>query len=528
MADPLLQRFAHLVQRSPESPLVTDGYRTMNRGEVAALGCRVADQLGQLPGTDSEAAGPENAVLRPEAHTLAALRAPNGAAFLAGWLALRHLGAAVLPLEGGGTARAQALGARGVLECEERWPRGPEDFRWRPLRRRGEAEARLPEAVEAVKLTSGSTGVARGVMVTSAALIADDQAGVESMGLVDEDRILTVVPMGHSYGLACVTVPALSRGCTLLLPPEDGGPLAAWAAAERLEASFLPTAPAYVRALVELADPPPLAPSLRLVITSGAPMDPVTARRFRQRYGRSVHVLYGASECGGVCFDRDGRGGEEGSVGGAMEGIAIALEPAPDGVGDLVAVSGPALALGYLEPAADGGAAPSGDRRLVPGRFRSSDLGRFQGCRLELLGRSDDLINIRGKKVYPREVESVLLRLEGVEEAVALGVERSGGGQLVRAVVACRPGTLRDEEVRRHCREHLAQHKVPRSLVLVERLPRTPRGKIDRAALRAPGLGSTGSPRMESPKAESPGLKSTTLGSAPLAAPRGVPGANES
>jgi long-chain acyl-CoA synthetase len=99
----------------------------------------------------------------------------------------------------------------------------------------------------------------------------------------------------------------------------------------------------------------------------------------------------------------------------------------------------------------------------------------------------DDLVNIKGKKVNPREVEGVLAGLPGVDEAAVLGVAVPGRGEMLRAVVACRPGGLTAGEVVAWCRERLSAHKVPRSVILVAALPRNARGKLDRAALLALG-----------------------------------------
>ncbi|HEV3077195.1 MAG TPA: hypothetical protein VHB47_22425, partial [Thermoanaerobaculia bacterium] len=117
----------------------------------------------------------------------------------------------------------------------------------------------------------------------------------------------------------------------------------------------------------------------------------------------------------------------------------------------------------------------------------AGDLGRWQRGELVLLGRQDGMVNIKGKKVNPREVESVLAELGGVEEAVVLGVPLPDrGGEVLRAVIACRPGCLTREEVLAWCRERLAAHKIPRSLILLPEIPRTERGKLDRAALLVP------------------------------------------
>ena len=94
------------------------------------------------------------------------------------------------------------------------------------------------------------------------------------------------------------------------------------------------------------------------------------------------------------------------------------------------------------------------------------------------------VINLRGRKVDPSEIEKVLAGLDGVDEAVVLGVTSPRGEEeIVRAVVACADGRLNYQRVTAWCRQELAEHKVPRSVIIVDAIPRTSRGKIDRAAL---------------------------------------------
>ena len=174
-------------------------------------------------------------------------------------------------------------------------------------------------------------------------------------------------------------------------------------------------------------------------------------------------------------------------MGSPVEGVRITLAPTggepADGEG-IVTVESAAVAMGYL---------PDADERLTGGRFQAGDLAAWRGGELALQGRLDDLVNVKGKKVNPREVESVIARLPGVDDAAVLGVpvpERSG--EALRAVVACRPGRLTAEEVAAWCRAHLSAHKVPRSVILLETLPRNARGKLDRAALLTLGMGDCG------------------------------------
>ena len=159
-----------------------------------------------------------------------------------------------------------------------------------------------------------------------------------------------------------------------------------------------------------------------------------------------------------------------GTVGAPIDGVAVTLDA--DGV---VAVRSKALGMRRI---------PEADDRLEGGVFRSADLGAFTASgELALLGRADALINVGGKKVHPAEVEAVLRAMPGVHDAFVLGVAADGDERhIVRAFVACDPA-LTYADVASWCRERLAGHKVPRSIVRLSEIPRTPRGKVDRAAL---------------------------------------------
>jgi long-chain acyl-CoA synthetase len=479
-SDPILRAFDRLVRERPGAPLIVSPHRAATIGDVDALSRAAGGPLAGQP-----------------AGALVGLSAPNGPGLLAGLLALRRAGLAALLLDAQapateGLRAARALGAAAVLGWSTGWPESAADLTWTPVARRADdpPPRQLPD-LAVVKLTSGSTGAPRGIATPAAALVADDAALSATMGLRPDDRLLAAVPLSHSYGLSSLALPALLRG-TVLVVPEGTGLLATFAAAEAAGATVFPTVPAYLEALLKLSHLPPWPATLRLVITAGAPLAPATARRFREAFGLPVHVFYGASECGGICYDRIGDAGERGTVGTPVDGVTVALRavdqmnvalratggsPAPPGAGGVVTVTSPAVAAGYL---------PEPDPRLAGGVFTASDLALWgEGGELVLHGRSDDLINVKGKKVDPREVEGVLAGLPGVEEVAVLGVPLPGAaGEGVRAVVACTPGRLTAETVVAWCREHLAAHKVPRSVVLLGEMPRTARGKLDRAALR--------------------------------------------
>ena len=139
---------------------------------------------------------------------------------------------------------------------------------------------------------------------SAAALLADEAQLAETMGIGGDDRLLAAMPLSHSYGFSSLALPALVRGATLVLPEDGAGlaatasiaPLAPLAAARELAATVFPTVPAWLGGFVRLASAPAWPESLRLVLAAGAPLAPETARDFRRRTAREVHVFYGASE----------------------------------------------------------------------------------------------------------------------------------------------------------------------------------------------------------------------------------------
>jgi long-chain acyl-CoA synthetase len=400
------------------------------------------------------------------------LAAANGAPFLAAFLALRRRGHSVVLLdprapEADTLRTAGGLGAAAVLFC------GDDGFRVEAVPSR--ESVAYPEDCAVVKVTSGSTGAPRGVAASAEALLADEAALYRSMGLRDDERILAAIPMNHSYGLSSVALPALVRGSLLVLPAEKG-PLGAVAASHAGGATFFPTVPAYLRAIVEMSQPPRFPDSLRLFVSAGEPLAPGTSVRFREIYGRKVHAFYGASECGGICYDREGGAAERGTVGTPVDGVSVELEPAldtEDAAAGVVRVRSQAVGSDYL---------PAPHEALAGGAFRSNDVACWERGELRLLGRADATINVKGKKVEPSEVERVLAALPGVEDVVALGLRR-GESQQVGVVIACRSRRLTYWDVQNHCRQHLAEHKLPRAIVFVDEIPRTSRGKPDRSAL---------------------------------------------
>jgi acyl-CoA synthetase (AMP-forming)/AMP-acid ligase II len=290
------------------------------------------------------------------------------------------------------------------------------------------------------------------------------------MGFNGEDRFLVTVPLSHAYGLSMLASPAWLLGATLIFPMIGGE----FEAAEEFAATILPSVPFWFEAhLARSADLPPLAPSLRLLISAGAPLRSKTALAWEKTHGRAIHVLYGSSECGGICYDRTGTAAERSRVGSPITGVQVDLDES-----GLISVRSAAVTTGYF---------PSSPKRrssIEDGCFRTEDLGEFVDGELALLGRTSEWINVKGRKVNPREIEFILEQMPSVTDVVVLRRELPDGqGEGIRAVIACAPGSIHFPEVLAWCSSRLVSHKIPRSIAFVEQLPRTSRGKLDRAAL---------------------------------------------
>jgi acyl-CoA synthetase (AMP-forming)/AMP-acid ligase II len=436
-----------LCRNGPDAPvlLMPDGIVT--RTDLGALSDAYA---ARLP--------PERAV---------ALVAENGPAFLAGLLAILDAGGAALLIDPTTPLAAQRriasrLGARAILRPEAGGAAAIE-----PLPPVTPPFPTPPGTI--LKLTSGSTGEPRAVLAGEAAIASDAERLAATMRIGPDDRLVAAVPMSFSYGLSSLAAPALLLGIPLVVP-RPGSPFNLLIAAERARATVLPTTPAFLQALLAATDAR-LARSLRLVLSAGAPLRQDVARRFRERFARGVHAFYGASECGGICYDRTGHAAEQGTVGTPVDGVAVRVDPE-----GRVLVRSPSVARGCW---------PGADERLAGGEFRSDDLGQFCGGELRLLGRVGDGVIVAGRKAHPREIELVLHELAGVDDAAVAAEPDPRRGARWRAFVAGACGRPTAAAVLAHCRERLAPHLVPDAVVLLDKLPRNARGKVDWARLAA-------------------------------------------
>lgn len=323
--------------------------------------------------------------------------------------------------------------------------------------------AALPDDAAVILFTSGSTGAARGVVLSRGALIAAAEASARHLGWRDDDRWLVPLSLAHSGGLSIVIRCLAARRPIALCDRDFDRELVARLLERCTLASLVPTQ------LAALLDEPRWRPpaALRAVLLGGAAAPPALLERAAARGVRFL-TTYGMTETLGqlATAPRD-RAGDPGAPLVPLDGVVLAAgseqAPAP------IVVRAPMLATCYLDGAP-----------IAPA-FTTADLGHLSGGALHVTGRRDDAIVTGGENVHPAAVEAVLAATPGVRAACAFGVRDERWGQIVAAALVVEPAfDARAAATRWHAA--LPAHARPRRIAICARLPMLPSGKVDRRA----------------------------------------------
>jgi len=342
----------------------------------------------------------------------------------------------------------------------------------------------LPTDLASISCTSGTTGHPKAVVYDHAALWTNGMDTIELLGLSADDRMLEYRSLGWFSSQILSLMPFLQTGMTLHLAGKFSfGHLPGWINNHNITVSV--GLPAIINLLLQypFPDAKELFSSLRLMTSSTAPLATESWRLFEQAYGVRLLNLYGSSETGWVSGNRldAHRVGTAGQPVSSvrLEVISEAGKPCPNGDAGFIQICAGKLALGYLQK--DGSLTP------IRGRpFLMSDVAmQDQDGYLYLLGRRDDMINRGGVKVYPIEIENVLLSHVEVNEAVAIGVpDMVYGEKAVCFVVPHRDTEPHPDDLLAYCRSRLPHNKSPAEIIAVESLPRNHRGKILRDRIK--------------------------------------------
>jgi len=346
----------------------------------------------------------------------------------------------------------------------------PQIVRLRPVDTPSDWGENVPSLL---KLTSGTTAAPRAIRFRSHQLLADCNQICDTMGISGNDLNFGVIPVSHSYGFSNLLTPLIARGVPMVMS-RDRTPRAVLADLARTGATVFPGTPVFYQAFCDMGDVPSL-PKVRLCISAGAPLSSAVAKSFFEKFRQPIHSFYGASECGGICYDRCGTKFEDGLVGQPIQGVDVELID-PKETASQVRVRGAAVSDGYF-PEPD-------EQKLGNGVFVPDDLLARHDSALKIVGRVSDVINVAGKKVNPAEVEAHLLRYKGVRQAVVFG-RPTGAGLRNEEVAACvlASPNVSEGNLLRFCRTALSGWQVPKRIFVVDIIPTNERGKISRREL---------------------------------------------
>ncbi|WP_158923914.1 non-ribosomal peptide synthetase [Acidisphaera sp. S103] len=483
-------QFAVAVARYAEREAVRCGDRTLTYAELDRLAGGVARKLRSA------------VTLRPDDRV--ALLARRSELLPAAILGVARAGGVYVPIDPGYPAERIAMlcrdsGARVVLAVPGSDGALPEDsldavpaglpvLMMEPEWEADDGgEPPRPADLLYVAYTSGSTGRPKGVMVEHRNVAAFTSTLDNVFGLGPGDRILALTTITFDISVLELLC-SLAHGMTVVVATEEqaADPELVLAAIERERISVLQVTPSRLRTLLDAGGPAVLA-GLKVLLVGGEKLPAAMAEELVALGGPAVFNVYGPTEAT-IWSTTQRLGAAPLSIGRALPGETVAIlsrngRLCPAGVVGEICIGGVGLARGYLDQP-DLTAA----RRVVhPGSpdmvlYRTGDLGRWRDDgEIEILGRADDQVKLRGYRIEPSEVEAALAACDGVGQVL---VRAEGDSELVAYAVA-ESGTsvavLREALVRR-----LPAWMVPNRIVLLDAMPLLPSGKIDRKRLPGP------------------------------------------
>ncbi|WP_020660021.1 long-chain-fatty-acid--CoA ligase [Amycolatopsis benzoatilytica] len=352
----------------------------------------------------------------------------------------------------------------------------------------GLLRAMSPDDTAVLLYTSGTTGKPKGAELTHFQLFMNCTVSGELFGATAEDVGLGVLPLFHVFGLSSVLNIMVRFGGSLVLVPRFDA-ATVLDEIERHRCTLFSGVPTMYVALLQQDLSGRDLSSLRSAVSGGASMPGEVIRAFEEKFG-GVVVLegYGLSETASTTtFNISAEQRKVLSIGKPIWGVEVrvldadgkVLGPGPDQIGEIV-VRGHNVMKGYYRR-------PEATAQTIrDGWFRTGDLGyRDDEGYFFVVDRLKDLVIRGGFNVYPREIEEVLYEHPAVAEAAVVGEPHERLGEEVAAYVVLKAGSSASvEDLAMHCKERLAAYKYPRTITLLDELPKGPTGKILKRTLR--------------------------------------------
>ncbi|MEY3532945.1 MAG: hypothetical protein RI979_969 [Pseudomonadota bacterium] len=349
-----------------------------------------------------------------------------------------------------------------------------------------------PEDLALLQYTGGTTGVAKGAMLTHGNMLAN-LAQVQSVSgglMATDDCVLTALPLYHIFAFTANLLTFFEIGARNILIPSPRPVQNLQRAIENYPITWITGVNTLFNGLMNeewFAAYPPK--KLRAAIAGGTALHEAVATRWRAMTGTPLAEGYGLTETAPlVSFNPLDDRAKPGSIGIPVPGCDVVLvdddgKPVPTGTPGEVKVRGPQVMSGYWHrPEETAKTLQKG--WLFTGDVAVMDADGF----LRIVDRKKDLVLVSGFNVYPNEVEDALAKMEAVLEAAVVPIPDAKTGEAVRAYIVKNPdyeGDLATEDILRHCKALLTDYKVPKSIIIRDELPKSPIGKILRKDLKA-------------------------------------------
>ena len=343
-----------------------------------------------------------------------------------------------------------------------------------------------PDDIALILHTSGTTSRPKRVPLSHANLMTSARNVAETYQLTSADVSLCVMPLFHVHGLVASTLATLFTGGTVVVPAKFN-PLSFWSIVREHGATWYSAVPTIHQVLLSRTKGarPAGAEQLRFIRSCSAALAPQTMADIEERFGVPILEAYGMTEAAHQMASNPlpPAARKAGSVGrGTAVEIAIldkAGDQMPPGTVGEVSIRGANVFAGYE------GNMEANAESFSHGWFRTGDQGYLdtEGY-LTLVGRLKELINRGGEKISPREIDEMLLTHPAVAEAVCFGIAHRVYGEEVAAAVVLK-GAATESDLIAHCRSALSDFKCPTSIYIVESIPRTATGKIQRRNVAA-------------------------------------------
>jgi long-chain acyl-CoA synthetase len=359
-------------------------------------------------------------------------------------------------------------------------------------------EPAAPEDLAVLQYTGGTTGVAKGAMLTHRNLVANATQvwAWSELGTGTHHKNLCVAPFFHVYGLTAGMNISVINGATMVLLPRFNV-AETLKAIEHQKPDLFPGVPAMYQALARAAEKKKAdLSSVRICISGSAPLPPEVQAEFERISPSRVVEGYGLTEASPVTHANPVFGDRRsGTIGLPLPNTDAAIRNRETGMflpvgeqGEL-AVRGPQVTQGYWKRPDETA------KTLVDGWLLTGDIAVMnEDGYFSIVDRAKDMIIVGGLKVFPRQVEDVLYEHPKVLEAGVVGVPDPQRGERVQAFIVLKPGEQATaEELTAFCRERLAPYKIPRVFEFRESLPKTIIGKVLRRQLRDEALAESAS-----------------------------------